>query len=193
MVARNQAALSIICVCIASLSMTVANKVSLRFEAHPRDEVNPLGALHHDSPDHVHSFQYIVSGRQFSMNFLMLAVQSVVSAAAVWAAKSVGVRSMYCNSPFTRSSAHQTYSSQVIDYPDFSWDEAKKWSPVSLGLVALMYSGSKALVSTGCLRPITLPVLIKVATHQQHLSIPGKLQRFSPTVRETLKFMDSLP
>ncbi|KAM0790392.1 hypothetical protein ACM66B_003274 [Microbotryomycetes sp. NB124-2] len=91
-VAKNQPALSIISVCFASLSMTVANK-------------------------------YIVSGRSFSMNFLMLAVQSIVSASAVWGAKHV----------------------KVIDYPAFSMEDAKKWSPVSLGLVTMMYTGSKAL------------------------------------------------
>ncbi|KAK4046179.1 GDP-mannose transporter into the lumen of the Golgi [Microbotryomycetes sp. JL201] len=88
----KQADLSIISVCFASLSMTVANK-------------------------------YIVSGRSFSMNFLMLAVQSIVSASAVWAAK----------------------NAKVIDYPAFSMEDAKKWSPVSLGLVTMMYTGSKAL------------------------------------------------
>ncbi|SCZ89861.1 BZ3500_MvSof-1268-A1-R1_Chr1-3g01623 [Microbotryum saponariae] len=67
--------------------------------------------------------KYIVSGRDFSMNFLMLAVQSCVSAAAVHGAKSSG----------------------IIAYPDFHWDSARNWAPVSLGLVALMYSGSKAL------------------------------------------------
>ncbi|KDE08569.1 hypothetical protein, variant [Microbotryum lychnidis-dioicae p1A1 Lamole] len=67
--------------------------------------------------------KYIVSGRDFSMNFLMLAVQSCVSAAAVRGAK----------------------SSAIITYPDFHWDSARNWAPVSLGLVALMYSGSKAL------------------------------------------------
>ncbi|ORY81216.1 GDP-mannose transporter [Leucosporidium creatinivorum] len=91
-VANNQGPLSILSVCIASLSMTVANK-------------------------------YIVSGRNFSMNFLMLAIQSIVSAAAVDGAKRGG----------------------ILDYPDFSWEEARRWAPVSLGLVSLMYSGSKAL------------------------------------------------
>lgn len=98
--------------------------------------------------------QYIVSGRHFSMNFLMLAIQSIVSAASVHGAKQAGVRlrlfppflSALLLSSSRGADNWKETRAQVIDYPAFSWEDAKKWSPVSMGLVALMYSGSKALV-----------------------------------------------
>lgn len=87
MIARNQAALSIVSVCVASLSMTVANKVSPAPLKRVFVKCTTTATLNGSTC----GTQYIVSGRHFSMNFLMLAVQSVVSAAAVWSAKKLGV------------------------------------------------------------------------------------------------------
>ncbi|SGY17703.1 BQ5605_C015g07866 [Microbotryum silenes-dioicae] len=143
---NNQAALSIVAVCCSSLSMTVANKVSVRLDwERAGQQINWLRdhtivavvvtiittrrapARRVPNGRRVGYDQVVVLAqdllRDFSMNFLMLAVQSCVSAAAVHGAK----------------------SSAIITYPDFHWDSARNWAPVSLGLVALMYSGSKAL------------------------------------------------
>ncbi|KAK4049366.1 GDP-mannose transporter into the lumen of the Golgi [Microbotryomycetes sp. JL221] len=43
------------------------------------------------------------------------------------------------------ASLSMTVANKVIDYPAFNMQDAKRWSPVSLGLVTMMYTGSKAL------------------------------------------------
>ncbi|EIN06181.1 UDP-galactose transporter [Punctularia strigosozonata HHB-11173 SS5] len=67
--------------------------------------------------------KYVVSGRQFNMNFLLLAIQSSVCCACVFAVKRAG----------------------IISFRDFSTQDAKAWFPVSFLLVSVIYTGSKSL------------------------------------------------
>ncbi|ODV91604.1 hypothetical protein CANCADRAFT_63099 [Tortispora caseinolytica NRRL Y-17796] len=67
--------------------------------------------------------KYVVSGYSFNMNFLLLAVQSIVCTMTVECCKRMG----------------------VITYRDFNKDDAKKWFPISLFLVIMIYTSSKAL------------------------------------------------
>ena len=66
-----------------------------------------------------------MSGKDFSMNFLLLAIQSLVCVSCVLVAKRSG----------------------VISFREFDMQDAKKWSPISLLLVSVIYTGSKAIVS----------------------------------------------
>ncbi|BFZ57158.1 GDP-mannose transporter into the lumen of the Golgi [Savitreella phatthalungensis] len=67
--------------------------------------------------------KYVLSGHFFNLNFFLLIVQSVVCIAVIAALK----------------------QAKVITYRDFSTDEARKWFPISLLLVLMIYTGSKAL------------------------------------------------
>ncbi|KAJ5888909.1 GDP-mannose transporter [Penicillium taxi] len=67
--------------------------------------------------------KYVLSGLDFNLNFLLLMVQSLVCIAAIQTCKSMG----------------------LITYRDFSADEAKKWFPITLLLIGMIYTGSKAL------------------------------------------------
>ncbi|KAJ5081001.1 GDP-mannose transporter [Penicillium angulare] len=67
--------------------------------------------------------KYVLSGLDFNLNFLLLMVQSLVCIAAIQTAKSMG----------------------LITYRDFSSDEARKWFPITLLLIGMIYTGSKAL------------------------------------------------
>jgi len=67
--------------------------------------------------------KYVLGGLDFNLNFFLLCVQSVVCIAAIGSCKASG----------------------VITYRDFNSDEAKKWFPVSVGLIGMIYTGSKAL------------------------------------------------
>ncbi|KAJ5595795.1 GDP-mannose transporter [Penicillium hetheringtonii] len=67
--------------------------------------------------------KYVLSGLDFNLNFLLLMVQSLVCIAAIQTCKSMG----------------------IITYRDFSSDEAKKWFPITLLLIGMIYTGSKAL------------------------------------------------
>nr|ADE10074.1 DUF6 [Tremella fuciformis] len=67
--------------------------------------------------------KYVVSGRHFTMTFLLLAIQSAVCVLAVWSVKRAG----------------------VITFRDFDKNDAKAWWPISSLLVAVIYTGSKAL------------------------------------------------
>ncbi|WVF65396.1 GDP-mannose transporter 1 [Kwoniella sp. CBS 6097] len=67
--------------------------------------------------------KYVVSGRHFTMNFLLLAIQSAVCVLVVWSVKRAG----------------------VINFRDFDMNDAKAWWPISTLLVAVIYTGSKAL------------------------------------------------
>lgn len=58
------------------------------------------------------------------MNFLLLAIQSIVCVACVTAVKKAG----------------------VISYRAFDMQDAKAWSPISFLLVSVIYTGSKSLV-----------------------------------------------
>ncbi|OXB35778.1 GDP-mannose transporter 2 [Cryptococcus neoformans] len=67
--------------------------------------------------------KFVVSGRQFTMTFLLLAIQSFVCVACVWIAKRIG----------------------IINFRDWDMNDAKAWFPVSSLLVAVIYTGSKSL------------------------------------------------
>jgi len=65
--------------CLASIMMTVVNKVC------------PLPLNRADG-------KYVVSGANFTMTFLLLAIQSTVCVLAVWSVKRMGV--ITCMSPY---------------------------------------------------------------------------------------------
>lgn len=69
--------------------------------------------------------QFVVSGPRFDMTFLLLALQSLVCVLCVSFVKKVG----------------------LISFRRFALEDAKAWAPVSALLVAVIYSGSKSLVS----------------------------------------------
>lgn len=67
--------------------------------------------------------KFVVSGKGFSMNFLLLCIQSTVCVACVYAVKRVG----------------------IISFRDFDMKDAKTWFPISFLLVSVIYTGSKSL------------------------------------------------
>ncbi|KAF9523057.1 GDP-mannose transporter [Crepidotus variabilis] len=67
--------------------------------------------------------KFVVSGANFSMNFLLLCMQSTVCVACVLVAKRLG----------------------VISFRDFDMKDVKMWFPVSFLLVSVIYTGSKSL------------------------------------------------
>lgn len=68
--------------------------------------------------------QYVVSGRGFSMNFLLLCIQSTVCVFCVLSVKNL----------------------RIISLRNFDLADAKAWFPISFLLVTVIYSGSKSLV-----------------------------------------------
>nr|A8N9T6.2 RecName: Full=GDP-mannose transporter; Short=GMT [Coprinopsis cinerea okayama7\ len=66
---------------------------------------------------------FVVSGANFSMNFLLLCIQSSVCCACVFAVKKLG----------------------IISFRDFDMKDAKMWFPISFLLVSVIYTGSKSL------------------------------------------------
>ncbi|GAA5847282.1 hypothetical protein JCM9279_000220 [Rhodotorula babjevae] len=66
---------------------------------------------------------FVVSGKGFNMNFLLLAIQSVVCSSCVVAAKRLG----------------------VITFRDWDREDARRWFPISFLLVLVIYTGSKSL------------------------------------------------
>ena len=69
--------------------------------------------------------KFCVSGRDFSMNFLLLTIQSSVCVSCVVLVKHFG----------------------VISFRDFDKNDAKNWFPISFLLVSVIYTGSKSIVS----------------------------------------------
>jgi len=67
--------------------------------------------------------KFVVSGANFSMNFLLLCIQSTVCVACVLTVKVAG----------------------VISFREFSTQDAKTWFPISFLLVSVIYTGSKSL------------------------------------------------
>ncbi|TGZ85227.1 UDP-galactose transporter [Ascodesmis nigricans] len=67
--------------------------------------------------------KYVLSGVEFNMNFLLLCVQNLVCVIAISFCKSL----------------------RLITYRDFKWDEGRKWFPISLLLISMIYTGSKAI------------------------------------------------
>lgn len=67
--------------------------------------------------------QFVVSGANFSMTFLLLTIQSVVCCGSVYMVKRLG----------------------IINFRDFDMKDAKAWFPISALLVSVIYTGSKSL------------------------------------------------
>jgi len=67
--------------------------------------------------------KFVVSGANFSMNFLLLCIQSAVCSSCVYSVKRLG----------------------FISFRDFNVQEAKMWFPISFLLVLVIYTGSKSL------------------------------------------------
>lgn len=67
--------------------------------------------------------KYILSFPDYNLNFFLLAVQAIVCVVAIQSCKSAG----------------------IITYRDFKVDEAKKWFPISLLLIGMIYTSTKAL------------------------------------------------
>jgi len=67
--------------------------------------------------------KYVVSGANFNMTCLLLAIQSSVCIAVVRSVKAIG----------------------VIEFQDFDMTVAKKWFPISFMLASVIYTGSKSL------------------------------------------------
>ncbi|KAF7356812.1 UDP-galactose transporter [Mycena venus] len=67
--------------------------------------------------------KFVVSGANFSMNFLLLCIQSMVCIGCVVLVKKAG----------------------IISFRDFDMQDAKAWFPVSFMLVTVIYTGSKSL------------------------------------------------
>ncbi|XHG00448.1 GDP-mannose transporter [Aspergillus wentii] len=67
--------------------------------------------------------KYVLSGTGFNLNFFLLCVQSLVCIVAIQTCKTFG----------------------LITFRDFNSDEAKKWFPITLLLIGMIYTGSKAL------------------------------------------------
>ncbi|KAF2841501.1 golgi GDP-mannose transporter-like protein [Patellaria atrata CBS 101060] len=67
--------------------------------------------------------KYVLAGRDFNLNFFLLAVQSVVCVVAIQTCKQLG----------------------IITFRDFNANEAKKWFPISVLLIGMIYTSTKAL------------------------------------------------
>ncbi|KAL0953407.1 hypothetical protein HGRIS_004645 [Hohenbuehelia grisea] len=67
--------------------------------------------------------KFVVSGANFSMNFLLLCIQSTVCVSCVAAVKKMG----------------------IISFRAFDMQDAKAWFPISFLLVSVIYTGSKSL------------------------------------------------
>ncbi|KAI9661904.1 MAG: GDP-mannose transporter into the lumen of the Golgi [Bathelium mastoideum] len=67
--------------------------------------------------------KYVLSGLDFNLNFFLLCVQSVICIVTIQSCKSMG----------------------IITFRDFKADEAKKWFPISVLLIGMIYTGTKAL------------------------------------------------
>ncbi|KAG5359813.1 GDP-mannose transporter [Yarrowia sp. C11] len=67
--------------------------------------------------------KYVLSGTSFNLNLALLAVQSIVCLTAISIGKSFG----------------------LCKFRSFNADEAKKWFPIALLLVVMIYTSSKAL------------------------------------------------
>ncbi|KAF9437848.1 GDP-mannose transporter into the lumen of the Golgi [Entomortierella beljakovae] len=65
----------------------------------------------------------VLSQFDFNMNFLLLTIQAFAAVLLLWVFKSLG----------------------LITYRKLDISEAKRWFPISLGLVAMIYTGSKSL------------------------------------------------
>ncbi|GAB7362054.1 hypothetical protein MBLNU230_g2088t1 [Neophaeotheca triangularis] len=67
--------------------------------------------------------KYVLSGTGFNMNFLLLCVQSIVCVVAIQLCK----------------------QANIITFRDFNTDEARKWFPISVLLIGMIYTSTKAI------------------------------------------------
>ncbi|KAF9631331.1 putative golgi gdp-mannose transporter protein [Lasiodiplodia theobromae] len=67
--------------------------------------------------------KYVLSGTGFNLNFFLLCVQSLVCIFAIQTLK----------------------TTKVISYRDFKTEEAKKWLPITILLIGMIYTSTKAL------------------------------------------------
>ncbi|KAK7532681.1 golgi GDP-mannose transporter [Phyllosticta citricarpa] len=67
--------------------------------------------------------KYVLSGTGFNLNFFLLCVQSVVCIVAIQSLK----------------------TAKVISFRDFKADEARKWLPITILLIGMIYTSTKAL------------------------------------------------
>ena len=93
--------------------MTVVNKVRLNY---PQYDLILMD---------ISIWKFVVSGAHFSMTFLLLCMQSIVSVVCVTLVKHLG----------------------IISFKSFRWKDARAWFPISFLLVTVIYTGSKSLVS----------------------------------------------
>jgi len=104
--------------------------------------------------------KYVLAGLDYNLNFLLLAVQSIVCVVAIQSLKSFG----------------------VIQYRDFNTEEARKWFPISLLLIGMIYT------STWALKYLSIPVY----TIFKNLTIPliayGEVLWFGSTVTSMALF-----
>ncbi|PHH77587.1 hypothetical protein CDD82_3449 [Ophiocordyceps australis] len=68
--------------------------------------------------------KYVVSGRFWNLNFFYLAVQAIVCIGAIWTCRQLGL---------------------IRNLAPFDLEKARKWFPISLLLVGMIYTSTKAL------------------------------------------------
>ncbi|GAA5845698.1 hypothetical protein JCM11251_003931 [Rhodosporidiobolus azoricus] len=111
----NHPALPVLCYCASSILMTVVNSKSCStFSFQTRNMQADVSLA---------CAEFVVSGKSFNMNFLLLTIQSVVCVGCVVTAKRLG----------------------VITFRDWDANDARKWFPISFLLVSVIYTGSKSL------------------------------------------------
>ena len=125
----NHPALPVASYCIASIMMTVVNKVSALAWFGVDPPTARTGAVstpsHRAQADPLSRWapQFVVSGSHFNMNFLLLTIQSSICCICVATCKHLG----------------------FLTFRTLSFEDARKWFPISFLLVMVIYSGSKSL------------------------------------------------
>ncbi|OZJ03265.1 hypothetical protein BZG36_04905 [Bifiguratus adelaidae] len=79
--------------------------------------------------------KYVLSGYDFNLNFLLLAIQASTTWFRINLTWSITTVALLATFKFLN----------LIQYRDFDMTEAKKWFPIAAFLVAMIYTGSKAL------------------------------------------------
>lgn len=96
------------------------------------------------------------------MNFLLLAIQSAVCVLAVWSVKRAG---------FITCAWRVLNFCKLLLTPVRDWDikDAKQWWPVSCLLVAVIYTGSKSLVSYSPHAMLTAAIPVNLHLHVRRM------------------------
>lgn len=144
-------ALPVACYCLASILMTVVNKAS---SVHCALTLKLMCII-----------QFVLSGSQFNMNFLLLTIQSVVCVSCVAVAKHMRVSHFLLGLDFAHAAVFQ-----LLTFRDFDTNDARKWFPISFLLVSVIYTGSKSLVS--CPLHCILHMLIHPRAHSNTFPFP---------------------